>query len=80
MANQTLNLDDALYQYLLEHSLREHPEQQALRERTAQHPLAMMEIAPEQGQFMALLVKLIGARRCIEIGTFTGYSALRSRK
>ncbi len=76
MSRRTLNLDDRLYQYLLDHSLREHPEQAALREATRKHPRASMQISPEQGQFMQLLVKLIGARRCIEIGTFTGYSAL----
>jgi predicted O-methyltransferase YrrM len=56
--------------------LREQPEQTALREATRTHPRAQMQISPEQGQFMALLVKLIGARRCIEVGVFTGYSAL----
>ncbi|HEY3520315.1 MAG TPA: class I SAM-dependent methyltransferase [Rhodanobacteraceae bacterium] len=76
MSSRTLNLDDALYDYLLAHSLRGHPEQAALREATRTHPRARMQISPEQGQFMALLVKLLGARRCIEIGVFTGYSAL----
>jgi len=76
MANRTLNLDDTLYRYLLDHSLREHPAQAALREATRSHPHAMMQIAPEQGQFMALLVKLLDARRTIEVGVFTGYSAL----
>jgi caffeoyl-CoA O-methyltransferase len=76
MSRRTLNLDDTLYQYLLDHSLREHPEQTALRQATAGHPRARMQISPEQGQFMQLLVKLIGARRTIEVGTFTGYSAL----
>jgi predicted O-methyltransferase YrrM len=76
MSRRTLNLDDALYQYLLDHSLREHPVQSALRAATAGHPHAGMQIAPEQGQFMALLVRLLGARRTIEIGVFTGYSAL----
>jgi caffeoyl-CoA O-methyltransferase len=74
--NRTLNLDDALYAYVLSHSLREHPAQAALREATQAHPHAVMQIGPEQGQFMALLVRLIGARRTIEIGVFTGYSAL----
>lgn len=76
MANRTLNLDDALYAYVVSHSLREHPAQTALREATKSHPHAGMQIGPEQGQFMALLVRLIGARRAIEIGVFTGYSAL----
>ena len=76
MSRRSLNLDDTLYRYLLDHSLREHPQQLALREVTAAHPRARMQISPEQGQFMALLVKLIGARRCIEVGVFTGYSAL----
>ncbi len=76
MSRRTINLDDTLYDYLLAHTLREHPEQAALREATRTHPHANMQIAPEQGQFMSLLVKLIGARRTIEIGTFTGYSAL----
>jgi len=76
MSNRSLNLDDTLYEYLLTHSLREHPEQIALREVTRSHPRAGMQISPEQGQFMALLVKLIGARRALEIGVFTGYSAL----
>jgi len=76
MSSRTLNLDDTVYDYLLAHSLREHPEQAALREATRKHPLARMQISPEQGQFMGLLVKLIGARHTIEVGTFTGYSAL----
>jgi predicted O-methyltransferase YrrM len=76
MSNRTLNLDDTLYRYVLDHSLREHPAQAALREATRTHQFASMQISPEQGQFMAMLVKLIGARRTIEIGVFTGYSAL----
>jgi predicted O-methyltransferase YrrM len=76
MSRRTIDLDDTLYQYLLDHSLREHPEQTALREATRQHPRGGMQISPEQGQFMSLLIKLIGAKRTIEIGTFTGYSAL----
>ena len=76
MSRRTLLADEALYDYALAHTLREHPEQTALREATASHRLAMMQIAPEQGQFMALLAKTIGARHAIEIGVFTGYSAL----
>ena len=76
MSSHTLNLDATVYQYLLSHSLREHPAQVALREATRTHPHAVMQISPEQGQFMALLVRLLGARRAIEIGVFTGYSAL----
>ncbi|NQD91625.1 SAM-dependent methyltransferase [Pseudomonas sp. CrR25] len=76
MSNRTLNLDDDLYRYLLDVSLRETPLLKRLREETARLENARWQIAPEQGQFMALLVKLTGARRIVEIGTFTGYSAL----
>ena len=76
MARHSLNLDDTLQRYLLDHSLREHPAQVALRAETARHPYGGMQIGPEQGQLMALLVRLTGARRCIEVGVFTGYSAL----
>ncbi len=76
MSNRTLNLDDRLYAYLLQHSLRESDIQRRLRERTQALEMARMQIAPEQGQFMALLVKLTGALRILEIGAFTGYSAL----
>ena len=76
MAHRTLTLDDALQAYLLAHSVREVPAQSELRDATRAHPHAGMQIGPEQGQLMALLVRLIGARRCIEVGVFTGYSAL----
>ncbi len=76
MTNRSLNLDEPLYQYLLDVSLRESALLRQLREETAQLPVARWQIAPEQGQFMALLVKLTGAKRMLEIGTFTGYSSL----
>lgn len=76
MPGRFLTLDDVLYEYVLDNSLREHPAQAALREATRRHRYAGMQIAPEQGQFMAMLVKLLDARCTIEIGVFTGYSAL----
>jgi caffeoyl-CoA O-methyltransferase len=69
-------IPEDVYEYVLASSSREHPALARLREVTAPRPESEMQISPEQGQFMALLVRLIGARRCIEIGTYTGYSAL----
>ena len=76
MTRETLPLTEPLQRYLLANSLREHPTLERLRDETSRLPGAGMQIAPEQGQFMALLVELIGARRVLEIGCFTGYSAL----
>ena len=76
MSNQTIQLNQELYEYLLSVSLRESQVLKDLRVATAALSGANMQIAPEQGQFMALLVKIIGAKRLIEIGTYTGYSAL----
>jgi predicted O-methyltransferase YrrM len=76
MTNKTVVLDDALYRYLLSVSLREPELLRRLREETAREPMARMQVPPEQAQFMALLVQLMGARRCLEIGVFTGYSSL----
>lgn len=76
MTRKTLALSDRLHDYVLDRSLREHPALRELRERTAELADADMQIAPEQGQFMAFLVELIDARRVLEIGCFTGYSAL----
>lgn len=76
MTAKTLQMSDALHAYLLANSLRETPVQRALRAATSRMARATMQIAPEQGQFLQLLVRLLGARRILEIGTFTGYSAL----
>ena len=76
MSHQTIQLDQQLYEYLLSVSLRETEVLKNLRATTSTLPGANMQIAPEQGQFMALLVKIIGAKRLIEIGTYTGYSTL----
>ncbi len=76
MSPRTLNLTPALYTYLLSHSLREPPILQALRQETQALPGAQMQIAPEQGQFMAWLVQAMGVRRALELGVFTGYSSL----
>ena len=76
MSTQSIGLSDALHEYLLSVSLREPAVMTRLREETAGHPRSNMQIAPEQGQFLQFLVQLIGARRTIEVGVFTGYSAL----
>jgi predicted O-methyltransferase YrrM len=69
-------LDESIYSYVLLHQPPEHDELRALRQRTATMPDGHMQIAPEQGHLLAFLIRLIGARRGIEVGTFTGYSAL----
>lgn len=69
-------MSDRLYRYLLDVSLRESDLLRQLRAETASDPMARMQIAPEQGQFMSLLVKLMGARRVLEIGVYTGYSSI----
>jgi len=76
MSNRTLSLTDALHAYLVGVSVREPEVMARLREETASLPTAMMQIGPEQGAFMGWLVGLMGARRAIEIGTYTGYSAM----
>lgn len=76
MSTRSIGLEEKLYGYLKDHSLREDPLLAELRAETAKMPQANMQIAPEQGQFMALLARIIGARRYLEVGTFTGYSAL----
>lgn len=76
MSNRTIQMTDALHDYVLNVSVREHPLLQELREETAADPMSIMQISPEQGQFMAMLTRLIGARRYLEVGVFTGYSSL----
>ena len=76
MSTKTINIDEKLYEYLLNNSLREPELLKKLREETALMPSGLMQISPEQGQFMGLLVRLIGIRRILEIGVFTGYSSL----
>jgi len=77
LSNRTLSLDDRTHEYLLSVSVDESALLRELRERTAaENQYSVMQISPEQGQFMALLVKLTGAKRALEIGTFTGYSSV----
>ncbi len=76
MSRTTLTLTEPVAEYILEHSLREPDVMRRLRDETAVRPNASMQIAAEQGQFMALLVRLLSARKTLEIGVFTGYSAL----
>jgi len=76
MSNKTTAVTGALHDYLLDVSLREADVLRRLREETAKLPERNMQIAPEQGQFMQLLLSIMSARRCIEVGTFTGYSTL----
>jgi predicted O-methyltransferase YrrM len=76
MPKRHIALSDKLWDYVFDNSLREPPLLRRLRDETARLPMAGMQIAPDQGQLLALLARLVGARRCLEIGTFTGYSAL----
>jgi predicted O-methyltransferase YrrM len=76
MSNQSIGLSNSLYQYLVANSVREPEILTQLRAETAKHPLVNMQISPEQGQLMGLLVQLIGAKKCLEVGVFTGYSSL----
>lgn len=76
MSIRSMGLDDDVQAYLLAHSLREPDVMRRLREETARLPEHNMQVAPEQGQFLALMVELTGAERIVEVGTFTGYSSL----
>jgi predicted O-methyltransferase YrrM len=75
VSNGSIGLDEALNRYLVEVGVREHPVLAELRRQTAELPNAGMQIAPEEGALLALLVRLLPARRILEIGTFTGYSS-----
>ena len=75
MANTTIGLSDELAAYVIKVGTREPEVLARLREETAALPQHGMQIAPEEGAFLAMLVELTGARRCIEVGTFTGYSS-----
>jgi predicted O-methyltransferase YrrM len=76
VSNKSIVLTDDLQQYMVDVGVREPPILARLREETSALPMHQMQIAPEQGAFMALLVELMGAERCLELGTFTGYSSL----
>jgi caffeoyl-CoA O-methyltransferase len=76
MSRESINLSGPLQAYVRRFGMREDADLAALREETANHPSAGMQIAPEQGQLMALLVRLLGARKTLEVGVFTGYSAM----
>jgi caffeoyl-CoA O-methyltransferase len=76
MLKRTTNVDDALYEYLLSVSLHETDVMRRLREETSHLPMGMMQIAADQGSFMALLIHLLGAKKTLEVGVFTGYSSL----
>ncbi len=75
MTIKTLNLTPQLYEYLLLVSVKEAPILKEIRKQSTTHPLGKMQIAPEQGQFLQLLVKLVGAKTILEIGVFLGYSS-----
>lgn len=77
MSSRTINMSPELHDYLLSVSVREPEVLRRLREETAPLEGAGMQISPEQGQFMSLLIKILGAKRTLEIGTFTGYSSTR---
>jgi predicted O-methyltransferase YrrM len=76
VSNKSIVLTDDLQQYMVDVGVREAPILARLREETSTLPMHQMQIAPEQGAFMALLVELMDAKRCLELGTFTGYSSL----
>ena len=76
MSNRTLTIDDRMYEYLLSVSVDESELLSQLREETQDIEWSVMQVSPEQGQFMSLLVRLLNTKRAIEIGTYTGYSSI----
>ena len=76
MGKQSIGLDSQVYEYLLAVSLREAEILTQLRQETDRHHASVMQISPDQGQFMGLLIKLLGAKKTLDIGVFTGYSSL----
>ncbi len=76
MSSSSINLTEQLHQYYLSVTLREDAVMRRCREETTPHRWGGMQVSPEQGQFMSLLVKLLDARKIIELGVFTGYSSL----
>src|SRR5579862_8127480 len=76
MSRETIGLSEGLTTYLRSVGMREDADLAALRAETASHKMSMMQISPEQGQLMGLLIRLLGARKTLEVGVFTGYSAM----
>ncbi len=76
MARKSITLTDTLHEYLISVSLRESDVLKKLRQETAKYPMAEMQIAPEQGQFMSILIQIMGATKALEVGVFTGYSSI----
>ena len=76
MKRGAVDLPAKLFQYVIAHGTRETAAQRRLRQVTHRIPMGGMQIGPDQAALMQMLVRLLGAKRCIEIGTFTGYSAL----
>ena len=76
MSSRNAFIEESIYNYLLENSLRELPILKKLREETQKMPLGRMQISPDQGQLMAMLVRLLAPKKILEVGTFTGYSSL----
>jgi len=76
MSRSTLNMTDQIFDYLAEVGLRDHPVLAKCRRETGEMEFGMMQISPEQGAFMQMLVRMMGAKRCLEVGVFTGYSSM----